>query len=146
VAGAIAILVISCGAIAAGWGYVRTARRMRSFATTRGTVIARSVVAIPGGSREGRFGRGGGYRPQATYRYEVDGVSHTSDRWGYAFRGLKHSLAEQRVNALPDEVEVHYDPAAPGEAYLETQTPRVGYWLVGGGGLGVLIGLIALLG
>jgi Protein of unknown function (DUF3592) len=145
VAGAIALIVISLGAVAAGWGYVKTGRRMRSFATTRGTVIDRSVVAIPGGGREGRFGEGGGYRPQATYRYEVDGVAHTSDRWGYAYRGIKRSLAEQRVAALPDEVPVYYDPTDPDEAYLETHTPRVGRWLVGGGVIGLLIGLVALL-
>jgi len=146
VAGGIALIVISLGAIAAGWGYVRTARRMRAFATARGTVIERSVVAIPGGGREGRYGQGGGYRPQATYRYEVDGVMHTSDRWGYAYRGLKRSLAEERVAALPEQVTVYYDPATPDEAYLETHTPRIGRWLVGGGVVGLLIGLIALLG
>ena len=48
--------------------------------------------------------------------------------------------------ALPDEVEVHYDPARPDEAYLETNTPRMGYWFVGGGVIGLLIGLVALLG
>jgi hypothetical protein len=146
VAGGIALIVISLGAIAAGWGYVRTGRRMRALATARGTVIERSVVAIPGGGREGRYGQGGGYRPQATYRYEVDGVMYTSDRWGYAYRGLKRSLAEERVAALPDQVTVYYDPANPDEAYLETHTPRIGRWLVGGGVVGLLIGLIALLG
>ena len=144
-AGGIALIVISLGAIAAGWGYVKTARRMRSFATTQGTVLERSVGAIPGGSREGRYGQGGGYQPKITYRYTVDGVTHTSDRWAYAYRGLKRELAEQRAAAVPDEVPVYYDPAKPDEAYLETHTPRIGHWLVGGGIVGLLIGLVALL-
>jgi hypothetical protein len=79
VAAAIALLVISLGAIAAGWGYVRMAQRMRSFATTRGTVLARELAVMPGGdTREGRYGRGGGYRPKVTYAYTVDGVGYTS--------------------------------------------------------------------
>jgi hypothetical protein len=111
VAGAIALLVLSCGALVAGWGYVKTARRMGAFATTPGTVIARELATLTGGEREGRWGKGGSYRPQVTYTYEV---------------------------------EVHYDPAAPNEAYLETQTPTVGYLLVTGGGLGVLLALALL--
>jgi hypothetical protein len=146
VAAAIALLVISCGAIAAGWGYVRTARRMGSFQTARGKVLAREVVAVPGGTREGKWGKGGGYRPKVTYAYTVDGVSHTSDRSSYALRGLKRSIAEQEVAAIPDEVDVYYDPAAPEEAYLETHTPRIGKFLLAGGAFGVLVGVLALVG
>ena len=146
-AAGIFLIVLSLGAIAAGWGYVRTARRMRGFATTRGTVTARGVAPVPGGdTREGRYGKGGGYQPQITYAYAVEGVAHTSQRWSYAARGLRRELAEQTAAAVPDDVEVFYDPARPDEAYLHTHTPRIGYWLVGGGVLGLLIGLVALLG
>jgi hypothetical protein len=146
VAAAIFLMVLSLGAIAAGWGYVRTARRMRGFATTRGRVTARGVTALRGGEREGRFGQGGGYQPQVTYDYSVGGVAYTSDRWSYAARGLRRALAEQTAAAVPDEVDVFYDPASPGEAYLHTHTPRMGYWLLAGGVLGLLVGLVALLG
>jgi hypothetical protein len=145
VASAIAILVLSCGAIVAGWGYVRTARRMRSFATVRGTVLAKEVAPLPGGSREGRWGKGGGSMPRVTYSYTVDGVAYTSDKWSYAMRGYKRSLVEQQLAELPDEVDVHYSPVAPTEAYLETHSPALGRVLVGGGLLGVLVGIIALL-
>jgi len=63
VAAEILILVISCGAIAAGWGYVRTARRTRSFATVHGKVIGRQVTAAPGPAGREGWGRGGGYQP-----------------------------------------------------------------------------------
>jgi hypothetical protein len=143
----ILVLVISCAAIAAGWTYVRTARRMSSFATTRGKVIDRELVAVPGASsREGRWGKGGGYRPKVTYAYVVEGVAYTSDRWSYAIEGLKRSVAEEALAALPDEVDVHYDPTAPQAAYLQTHTPRTGYALVAGGVLGVLVALASLLG
>jgi Protein of unknown function (DUF3592) len=141
------LLVLAAGAIAAGRGYVQTARRMRAFATTRGTVTARGVTTAPGGdTREGRYGQGGGYQPHVTYDYEVGGVAYTSDRWSYATRGLKRSLAEETAAAVPGEVEVHYDAAKPQEAYLHTHTPRLGYWLVALGVALALIGLVALLG
>ena len=145
-AAAIAILVISLGAIVAGRGYVRTARSMRSYATTRGRVTGREVVMMAGLSREGKWGQGGNYRPKVTYDYTVDGVSYTSDRTTYAHRGLRRSVAEQQLAAIPDEVDVYYDPAAPGEAYLEKHTPALGRWLLVGGGVGVLFALILVLG
>jgi uncharacterized protein DUF3592 len=146
VVAAIAILVISLGAILAGRGYVQTARRMRSFETTRGHVTGREVVMIAGLDREGRWGQGGNYRPKVTYDYTVGGVAYTSDRTSYAHRGLKRSLAEQQLAAIPDDVEVYYDPASPDQAYLEKHSPALGRYLLAGGGVGFLFGLIILLG
>jgi hypothetical protein len=141
------LLLLGVGAIVAGRGYVKAARRMRSFATTRGTVIARGIQSAPSGdTREGRWGQGGGYQPQVTYRYTVDGREYTSDKWSYAFRGSKKALAEQEAAAVPDEVDVFYDPAAPADAYLHTHTPRIGHYFVAGGIVGVLAGLIGVLG
>ena len=142
---AIALFVISLGAIAAGRGYVRTAKRMRSYATTRGRVTQRELAVVGGDAREGRWGKGGGYRPKATYVFSVDGVEHTSDKVTYAHRGLRKSLAEQALAAIPDEVDVHYDPQDPDEAYLVKHSPRLGYWLLGGGILGALFGLLLVL-
>ncbi len=122
------------------------ARRMSSFATTRGTVVGREVTAVPAvAGREGRWGKGGGYQPKVTYTYVVDGVAYTSDRWGYATQGLKRSEAEQELAAVHDEVEVHYDPSAPHVAYLHTNTSRIGYALIAGGAVGVVLALATLL-
>jgi uncharacterized protein DUF3592 len=145
-AAAIALLVISLGAILAGRGYVRTAQQMRSFASTRGHVTGREIVTLAGLNREGRWGQGGNYRPKVTYDYTVGGVAYTSDRTTYAHRGLRRSLAEERLAAYPDDVEVFYNPAAPEEAYLEKHTTALGRYLVVGGGIGVLFALILLLG
>jgi hypothetical protein len=146
IAYAIGLLVISLGAIVAGRGYIRTAKRMRSYATTRGRVVERDLAVIGGDTREGRWGKGGGYWPKATYVFTVDGVEHTSDKTTYAHRGLRRSLAEQALAAIPDEVVVHYDPSDPEQAYLEKHSPRMGYWFVGGGAIGALFGLLLLLG
>ncbi len=143
---AILLLVISCGAVAAGWGQLRAARRARSYATTRGSVTGREIASVPGpGSREGRWGRGGGYRPKVTYSYVVDGITYTSDGWSYAIEGLKRSVAEAELAAVPDDVEVHCDPRSPQDAYLQVPESRLGYWLVAGGVLGVMISAAMLL-
>jgi hypothetical protein len=146
VVAAIAILVISLGAILAGRGYTQTAKKMRAFAATRGHVTAREVVMMAGLNREGRWGQGGNYRPKVTYDYTVDGVAYTSDKTTYAHHGLRRSLAEQQLAAIPDEVDVYYNPAAPEEAYLEKHTPALGRYLVVGGSIGMAFGLILLLG
>ena len=143
---AIGLLVISIGAIAAGQGYVKTARRMRSFGTASGTVLKREVGTVPSGDRtEGRWGRGGGAVPKVTYRYTVDGVTYTNDRWSYAWRGMKRSIIEAQLKTIPDEVPVYYAPEAPKESYLELHTPRTGRYFIAGGIAGVSFGLFVLL-
>jgi hypothetical protein len=146
VAAGIAMLLISVGMIAAGRGHVKLARRMRSFQTTRGRVVGREVAVVPGAGHEGRWGRGGRYRPKVTYEYTVGGVSYTSDRTSHVLRGLRESLVEQQLAAIPDEVDVHYDPASPGEAFLETHTPGLGRALMAGGAVGILLALVMILG
>ena len=141
-------LLVLCGAFVwVGTRYVRTARRMRSYGVARGRVIDREVIVVPGtvDTREGRFGSGGGYTPKPTYTYVVGSRTYTNDRVGYAYRGLKKTVAEKNLAAIPDEVDVHYDPDNPQEAYLETNGPVLGFALILGGTLGVLVALVLLL-
>jgi hypothetical protein len=142
----ILVLIVACGAIAAGYGYVRAARRMRFYRTVEGDVVGREVAVVPGSAGgEGTGGSGGRYSPKVTYTYVVDGVSYTSDRWSFAGNGLKRSVAEQQLAAVPDRVTVFYDPNAPAQAYLHTHTPRVGYALLMGGAIAALAALGSLL-
>ena len=144
-AGAIALIVISLGAIVAGRGYMRTARRMGAFAVTRGTVLEKKPIPLPGGdTRSGRWGKGGGYQPYVRYAYEVEGAPYTNDKVGYALQGLKQELVQQDLDALPEQVDVHYDPANPQDAYLKTHTPTIGRWFIIGGAVGVVFGLLIL--
>ena len=137
------VWLISLGMIVAGRGYIQLAKRMRGFRTTRARILARKL-SIVSQTTEGHWGKGGGYQPTPTYEYVVDGVTYTSDKASYALKGRKQSVAEADLAAIPDEIDVHYDPASPDVVYRELHTPRLGYWLIGGGIIGVLIGLIML--
>ena len=131
--------------MAAGLKYVSMARKMRSFNTTRGTVLSREVVPTAASlGREGRWGSGGNYQPKVTYTYSVDGAEYRSDRLTYSTAGLKRSVAERAVAAVPDDVTVHYDPADPSQAYLQTNSPNLGYALLAGGAVTMFVALAAL--
>ena len=114
-AGAIALIVISLGAIVAGRGYTSTARRMRTFATARGTVLEKRAIPLPSGdTTTGRWGKGGGYHPYVKYRYEVDGRTYTHDKVSYALHGLKQELVEhEELGALGLEAGVEAGHARP---------------------------------
>lgn len=111
--------------------YASLARRMRAFKSVPGTVIAREVVIMPSGNtRTGRWGEGGGYTPQVTYRYVVDGVELESNKLSAALQGFKKSVAERKLAEIPDQVVVWYDPKKPSEAYLRKHGPAIGYALL----------------
>jgi hypothetical protein len=145
VASAIFLTVISLGAIAAGAGYVKTARRMRDYLTTRGRVIGRDIDMVATGGPDPKWGKGGGWAPKITFTYTVAGTTYTSDRATYARRGLKKELAREAADAVPDEVDVHYDADDPGQAFLEKHTPGIGRALIAGGCVGVLVAAIILM-
>lgn len=135
-ASALFALVIGLGALVAGIGYIRKAHAMRFFRSTRGKIIAREVVAVPGANtREGAYGSGGGYTPSVRYRYSVDGRELESAKLRYAPQGRRRSIAEADLAAIPDDVTVWYDPRKPEEAYLERHTPGLGYFFVALGGV-----------
>jgi hypothetical protein len=119
---AIFMFVISLGAIVAGRGYVKTSHRMRAFRTTRARIVERKL-AVVSSTEESRWGGGGGYQPMPAYVYTVDGVEYRSDRASYALKGSAKHLAEEELAAIPDEIDVHYDPASPDVVYRELHTP-----------------------
>jgi hypothetical protein len=111
-----------------GYAYSALARRMRSYKSVSGEVIEREVAVVPSGdTTTGRWGEGGGYTPQVTYRYVVDGVEFESNKIARAIRGYKREIAERKLAAIPEQVVVWYDPNQPSEAYLQRHGPALGY-------------------
>ncbi len=129
-----------------GYAYAALARRMRSFKSVAGRVIAREVVVVPSGdTTEGRWGEGGGYTPRVTYRYVVDGVELESNRTARAVQGYKRAVAQRKLAEIPDEVVVWYDPSKPSEAYLQKHGPGFGYAILALGVTLILGATVSLL-
>jgi hypothetical protein len=78
------------------------------------------------------------YRPYVSYQYEVMGQPYTGNQIGFGTAGYGHGKAMSIIAAYPQgaPVTVHYDPADPAKAVLETKD-------VGGGSF-VIIGIIFL--
>jgi len=78
------------------------------------------------------------YRPYVSYRYEVMGLPYTGNQLGFGTAGYGHGKAMSVIGAYPQgaPVTVHYDPADPSKAVLETKD-------VGGGSF-VVVGIIFL--
>jgi hypothetical protein len=107
-------------------------------------MLRRKVVVVPSGdTTTGRWGEGGGYTPQVTYRYVVDGVELESEKIGHAICGYKRAVAERKLAEIPEQVVVWYDPSRPSEAYLRKHSPTLGYAILS---LGVALALGALVG
>lgn len=126
--------------------YSSLARRMRSFKSVPGRVIAREVVALSGNTASGRFGEGGNYTPQVTYRYVVDGVDLQSNKLGRALYGYQRAVAERKLAEIPEQVVVWYDPKQPSEAYLRKHGAAPGYVIMALGVCLVIGAVIALVG
>lgn len=140
-------LLLGLAFVGVGVMYASLARRMRSFRSVPGRVVARDVVTVPSGdTTTGTFGEGGGYTPQVTYRYVVDGVELESNKLAFAVRGYKRAVAERKLREIPDDVVVWYDPRAPREAYLHKHGPAAGYAIFAVGAAlagGALVALLA---
>jgi hypothetical protein len=143
------VFVLLFGLVCAWVGnmYSALARRMRSFHSVPGKVIERKVVVVPSGNTTtGRWGEGGGYTPQVTYRYTVAGVELESNKIARAIPGYKHAVAERKLAEIPETVVVWYDPTKPGDAYLRKHGPALGYLILTLGVCLVLGSLVSLFG
>lgn len=78
------------------------------------------------------------YRPKVTYQYQVKGQSISNDSIAFGDGNMPRKKAEEKLAQYPKGamVMVHYDPADPAKAVLETESKNFVTNLV--------IGIIAL--
>ncbi len=142
-------LLLGIGFTVAGWSYVSLARRMRHFRSAPGKIIEREVVRdYTSSTVTGLFGSGGGYVPRVRYRYTVDGTELVGNKISFAYSPYKHSVAEQKLAEIPDDVIAWYNPDKPTEVYLRKHTQTIGVWLLVFSALweiGAIIAIIASL-
>lgn len=105
--------------------------------TTQGKIVDRGVEY---------YQPRGWYYARVKYSYAVAGKTYQNDRI-YQIGRLDGTKDDRQhfVDALPDPVPVHYDPADPQQAYL-VANPTWTYWLmIGCGALVLLVGLVQVI-
>lgn len=138
---AIAILFVVMGGVAI-YIAMRVSSAIRDgkdWPTVPGKILERRV-----GERMGT--RSQNFIPYVKYAYTVNGHAYVNDQVYLIKRtGNLEDKVKELVDGLPDPVPVHYNPDAPGDAYLLVN-PMTTYWLTLGLGIfGILVGLAQLL-
>ena len=140
---AVAMLLAGVALIVLGRHAAQKARASRAWPTTQGVVVATSVdITIDNDGNDT-------YTPIVRYRYVVNGKTYESKRMTFgghtAFSNdfdAEAFLKDYPVNA---PVTVHYNPADPAEAVLDTSASN-GRALMFIGGFFVFIGLALMVG
>ncbi len=107
----LSILAAFIGAVTLSMG-VKTAlasARARAWPTAPGRVLEKSVGRT--------IGRGRTQALRVKYVYAVDGNEYESARV-HLLGEVGYPDAQARIDALPDPVAVHYDPADPSRSFL----------------------------
>jgi hypothetical protein len=134
---AVFLVVLGALGLASGIQAISRTRKVHSWPVVPGRILERTIApsTTTGAQHAGRY-----YEPRVKYAYTVEGKSYTGQRIGLLPFAYDASTARRVVNKLPEAVEVHYNPGAPGDAYLQPSAMVLGILLVIGSALGVLIG------
>lgn len=134
---AIFLFVIGAFAVAAGVNMVGVTRRAQAWPQTAGRIIERGVgeATTTASSRAGRY-----YEPRVKYTYNVAGTDYTGTRIDFNRAAYNKDSAEKRVAALPEQVQVHYDPQSPAESVLHPGSAGLPLVMVAFGALLALAG------
>jgi hypothetical protein len=102
-----------------------------------GRIVERSVgpSTTTGASRPGRY-----FEPRVTYDYTVDGKPYQGHRIAMTTEAFDEGKARRAVDALPDSVEVHYDPSNPADAVLQPSAIGMSILILVFGAIAVLVG------
>jgi len=118
----VVFLVLGIVLLVAGRNLQAQAQRAARWPTVAGTLQRCEVVEQPSIRNESPSS----WDLQVEYSYAVHGVTYRSTRYAFGFGGglddEKYRVAAERLAALP-HVFVHYDPARPAEAVLDTEAP-----------------------
>ena len=122
------------------WRQWSAARASRAWPTAAGTVIETELTSRTETYRQqDRIETHTVYAPRVRYAYEVEGRRYEGERIRFGTYRESETAARAILDRYPAgaSVEVHYDPANPAAATLETKTANIGM---------LLFAVIALLG
>jgi hypothetical protein len=118
----VVFLVSGIVLLVAGRNLQAQARRAARWPTVAGTLQRCEVVEKPSIRNESPSS----WDLQVEYSCVVHGITYRSTRYAFGFAGglddTRYRAAAEKLDALP-HVFVHYDPARPAEAVLDTAVP-----------------------
>jgi hypothetical protein len=139
------LIFMAAGLATLYFGYQRyqESKASETWPVASGTVVSSEVTRY-------RDGDDILYRADVAYEYVVNETNYTGDKIALSEMNVNKSRpesAQKIADRYPvgQQVEVHYDPADPGKAVLETGV-KIGVWgLLGVGAFFLLLGLSATL-
>lgn len=124
----VSVIMIVLGSIfiAITLSSMQAAEEAAVWPTTEGIVMDSYIATHPGS--EGQTS----YSPELVYQYQVDGVSYNGDRLFVTSHSSDYGWAQSYLDRYPvgSTITVHYNPANPLEAVIETQANQVDYILL----------------
>ena len=102
--------------------YMKAKKAAETWLTASGVVLDSSVTVHRGRTSKGHTTVS--YKPQVNYEYQVKDQKYNNDRIGfgtaaYSFKGKADKVIANYMRGT--QVTVHYDPADPSKAVLETK-------------------------
>ncbi|HEU5396215.1 MAG TPA: DUF3592 domain-containing protein [Verrucomicrobiae bacterium] len=133
------IVVGLIAAGAGGWNLVKGIRT-EQWPVANGIVMSAKVVRNSGGRGSDT------YSPEIWYSYHVAGMGYTGKKISIGQMSSSSGYAQGVVGRYPvgKQVTVHYNPADPAEAVLETGVHGGTWILFGVGGAFILVGFLFL--
>jgi uncharacterized integral membrane protein len=115
--------------------YMKAKKAEKTWLTAPGVVLNSDIQVRQSRSSRGQTTRS--YLPQVSYQYQVKDQTYTGDRLGFGSGSYGKGKANKIIAVYPQgaQVTVHYDPADPSKAVLETKATAGGSLLA----LGIIL-------
>ncbi len=117
------------------------AKKAESWQTVSGQITASTITENRHRDSDGHTQIN--YQPLVQYTYEIDGLTYNGGRIAFGANSFDYNTAQGMAAKYPvgASVTVHYDPAQPGEAVLETKAAGSKVFLI----IGIVFAVIGLL-
>ena len=122
--------------------FMKARKAAETWPVAAGTVLNSSVQTHTRRNSRGQTTRS--YEPRVSYQYQVGGQTFTGERLGFGNASYGQGKADKKIALYPQgaPVSVHYDPADPSKAVLETKAAGGASYLA----LGIILLVVGVFG